>query len=320
MTEDILSTLRAIEPAVLTDIVRMDMRVLEDLPADDFILIDWSVAPLSYEIVLETTGGLYCFSGRCRVNGQARPWSVILKIVTHPTEGCEDTQELCYWRRELLAYQSGLLTQLPGAVRAPRCYGVQEREPGAWIWLENIQEPIGPAAEPAADQTLGTDPTAGPCLPSSPVVWTLEHYQRAARHLGQFAGAYLSGTPLPDDPWLCGSIFRAMLADDDWWARFLNPASKNNAWQRPVVQTLFPEPRRSRVLRIWDEKWQFIAAIERLPRVFCHNDAHRLNLMLRPGTRWRGRAGRHRLGFLRAGCAGQRPGPAGRQQPVVLRR
>src|SRR5690349_17066305 len=106
MAEDILQTLRTIDPAVLTGIVREDMRVREDMQAGELTLIDWSVAALSYEIVLETTGGLYCFSGRCRVNGQTRPWSVILKIVTHPSEGCEDTQELCYWRRELLAYQS----------------------------------------------------------------------------------------------------------------------------------------------------------------------------------------------------------------------
>ena len=66
-----------------------------------------------------------------------------------------------YWRREALAYQSGMLADLPDFVRAPGCYGVSEQADGAWIWLENIVEAAGPT-------------------------WTLEHFQQAARHLGRF--------------------------------------------------------------------------------------------------------------------------------------
>ena len=176
-----------------------------------------------------------------------------LKIISRPEEGCLEPVELCYWKRELLAYQSGLLSALPAGLRAPRCLGVSEHADDAWIWLEHVQE-------------------------TGPSTWTLAEFQRAARSLGRFSGAYLVGTAVPAVPYLCPSIFRAILGDDEWWAKFINPQSADNAWQRPIVQQAFPEPLRSRILRLWADKWAFISANERLPQVFCHNDAHRRNL------------------------------------------
>lgn len=82
-------------------------------------------------------------------------------------------------------------------------------------------------------------------------------------------------------PGCVGPSFAGFYADDDWWAKFIQPASLNNAWQRKFVQTVFPEALQRRVLQIWAEKWQLITANENLPQVFCHNDAHRRNLMLR---------------------------------------
>ena len=255
MTDPLPAAVRAIDPVLLSEVARQAVR------AATFELRDWSVTALRHEKSIETTGGLYCYRGQGWDGRALRPWSAILKIVMRPDDGCQDPPELCYWRRELLAYQSGLLARLPsGTIRAPRCYGARELEKEAWIWLENIQEGADPGRQP---------------------VWEIADHQQAARRLGQFSGAYLVGTPLPDEPWLCGSLLRGMLADDGWWARFINPDSIQNAWQRPAVQALFPEPDRARVLQIWAEKWRFLAAYERLPRVFCHNDAHRRNLMLR---------------------------------------
>ena len=253
MTDDRLEKLNGIDPTVLSEVAR------QDLGAAAFEVRDWSVTPLSHEKVIETTGGLYCFSGRGWDGSEIRSWSVVLKIVNDPQDECQEPRELCYWRRELLAYKSGMLVGLPRALRAPRCHGVSEGAHEAWIWLENIRE----TGEPT---------------------WTLAHFQRAARQLGLFAGAYLAGTSLPDQPWLCGSLFRSILGDDEWWARFMNPDTPVNAWQKPIVQKVFPEPLRSRILQIWAEKWRFITANDYLPRVFCHNDAHRRNLMLRTGV------------------------------------
>jgi hypothetical protein len=249
-----LDQFQSIDPTVLADVAR------KCLNHADAQVAEWSVSPVSHEKVIESTAGLYRFQGHAQVDGEMQPWSAVLKILRKPDQ--EDSQSFLgwdYWKREMLAYQSGLLADLPAGMRAPRCFGVSETQTGGWVWMEDIQEPGGHA-------------------------WSLANFQLAARRLGQHAGAYLVGRPLPNQPWLCRSLFRGMFDDGEWWAKFLNPSSPNNAWQRPAVQQVFSEARRSRVLQIWAEKWQFIEANERLPRVFCHNDAHRKNLMLLPGA------------------------------------
>jgi len=253
MIADNFETCKAIDPDFFSEVVR------QDLESPEFEVGEWEVTPISHVKVINTTGGLFCFNGKGWDSRRMRPWSVVLKIVKRPEGEGEEIQEWGYWRRELLAYQSGLLTGLPEGIGAPRCYGVCEHANDGWIWMENIHE----------DNRLN---------------WDLAHFERAARQLGRFAGAYLVGTPLPNQTWLCRSLFRSIFADGEWWARFINPDSPNNAWQRPIVQKAFPEPLRTRVLQIWAEKWRYIGANERLPQVFCHNDAHRRNLMIRPGA------------------------------------
>lgn len=250
MTQNVLAMLTAIDPGILTQVAR------QSLGLPDFLLHDWHVAPLRHEKVIETTGGLFRFDGSGGDGSETKHWSAVLKIVNQPEAGCQEPEALCYWRREMLAYQTGMLAALPGAVGAPRCYGVSEQTHGGWIWLEDIQETSGPE-------------------------WTLAHFQYSARKLGQLASAYLAGRPTPNAHWLCKSFFRSLYADDDWWAKFISPDALDNAWQRPVVQAVFSERLRLRVLQIWSEKWQWITANEGLPQVLCHNDAHRRNLMLR---------------------------------------
>lgn len=250
MAEDMLLEMQQLDPRIVANVAGRSLNIA------DFKLADWSVEPLRHEAVLETTGGLFRFRGHGWDGAQLRAWSAVLKLVNQPAEECLSPQDFCYWRRELLAYQSGLLAALPEAIHAPRCFGILEQPPGAWLWLEDIEE------------AAGQD-------------WGLDQYQVAARRLGQLAGAYLTGAPVPQAPWLCPSLFREFYADSGWWSKFTDPASANNAWQRPLVQAVYPEPLRARVLRLWAEKWSWIAANERLPQVFCHNDAHRRNLMLR---------------------------------------
>ena len=244
--------LPTIDPALLAQVAA---RAVDRPLTPDFQVTGWSIEPLRHHSIIETTGGLLRAQGMAWDGVESRPWSAILKLVTQPEDECGIPDELCYWRRELLAYQTGLLADLPEALRAPHCLGVAEQAHGAQIWLEDIAE-------------------------SAPV-WSLEDFQRAAHSLGLWAGAYLLGRPRPERPWLCGSLFRGMYADGGWWDRFICPTAPNNAWQRPLVQSVYPQPLRPRVLRIWAEKWDFIHAAERLPQVLCHNDAHRRNLMWR---------------------------------------
>jgi hypothetical protein len=191
VAQDILASLRTIDRTVLTAVVRQDQRN----PA--FELVDWTVAPLSHHMIIATTGGLYCFSGRGRDAEGERPWSVVLKIVHGSGDDNQNQRHGTYWRREILAFQSGLLSRLPGPVVAPRCHGVHEYDGGAWIWMEHIVETIERR-------------------------WSLEEYHLAARQFGAFGGAYLSGTPRPDEPWLTDGVHRSMFAEDEFFTSYMD--------------------------------------------------------------------------------------------------
>jgi hypothetical protein len=253
MAQAMPEQLHNLDPALLTVVVRQAQRS----PAFD--LLDWSVAPLNHQKIIDTTGGLYRFSGQGQDAAGVRPWSVVLKIVNQPSgEMCQSPREWCYWQRELLAFQSGTLAALPGPLRAPRCYGVTEREDGGWIWMEHISEATGQR-------------------------WSLADFGRAAAHLGRFAGAFLTGRPVPDQPWLGEPFFRSIFADGGWWAQHMATDTPESIWQSPLVQRAFSPDLRRQVLDIWADKQRFFDALDRLPQVLCHNDCHRRNLMWRKG-------------------------------------
>ncbi|HMC79867.1 MAG TPA: hypothetical protein VKO35_04885, partial [Acidimicrobiia bacterium] len=77
------------------------------------------------EAVASATAGIWRFTDDS--------WSVILKVLRHQAGGSprwqsgEDEDHWYYWRREALAYSSGLLAHLARPLRAPRCYGVFDR-------------------------------------------------------------------------------------------------------------------------------------------------------------------------------------------------
>jgi hypothetical protein len=248
MAGDILEQLKAVDLAVLTEVVRKDQHNPE------LKILDWTVKPISHEKIIDTTGGLFRFSGQGRSTRGIEPWTVVLKCINDPKQWGQQPGEWAYWRREILVFQSDLLEQLPAGIRAPRCYGVMERENEAWVWIEHIHESTGKQ-------------------------WSLETFQRTARHLGRFQGTYLTGTQLPDHAWLSGPFFRSIWAEGDFWSGFMNPSSENNAWKSPIVQRAFNDRLKQRVLRLLDEKQVFFDANESLPQVLCHNDANRRNFM-----------------------------------------
>lgn len=197
---------------------------------------------------------MYRFSGQCTGFRGKQDWAVVLKCINNPKESSQQPREWSYWKRELLAYHSGLLNDLPPGLRAPRCYGLVENEQGAWVWIEYVQECTGKR-------------------------WSLEDFQRASHRLGQFQSAYLHDTLIPQQPWLSRPFFRSIWADDDWWFPYMNPESENNAWKSPIVQRAFREDCQPRILQILAERDLYFDANDRLPQVLCHNDAHRRNFM-----------------------------------------
>lgn len=154
--------------------------------------------------------GLYRVFGQAQTQGNVILWSVVLKILSPATSGARG-EDWNYWRREAHVYASGLLSTLPGPLKTPRCYGVQDQADGScWLWLEDLGQ-------------VAPDP------------WNTDMVWRAAHHLGQGNGHYLLGHPLPDEPWLN----RAFLPQ--WLDRAPGMAWLAEALPHPLVRRLYPD-------------------------------------------------------------------------------
>ncbi len=200
--------------------------------------------------------GLYRITGSARVGGATHQWALVVKVCA--ATGGVDPGAWDYPAREGLAYGSGLLAALPGGLATPRCLAVEAQPDGTTrLWLEAV-----------------TDAHPGP--------WPLDYYALAARDLGRFNGVYLAGAPLPDRPWLSRG----------WPRDFVEPSGPTVAELErlagpdaaPLVRQLYPPPIVVELKRLWTEREHFLAALDRLPRTFCHHDAFRRNLLLRAGS------------------------------------
>ncbi len=169
------------------------------------------------------------------------------------SEGHEERKQYTYWRREALLYTSGLLDDLPGGLRAPRCYLVEEESSGSIrLWLEALD-----------------------ALAVSR--WSSAVYAMTARTLGRFNGAYLVGRPIPSMPWLALSWLRVHV-EARATAVALLAAQRDHA----LVRLVWPAANITGVLRLWEEREVLLAALDRLPQTFVHRDAALRNLMVHP--------------------------------------
>jgi hypothetical protein len=97
----------------------------------------------------------------------------------------------------------------------------------------------------------------------------------AARHLGQFNGAYLAGHPLPPaQPWMLWGRTRQ-------WIEFIRPiAARSRQWEEtPLAHRWFGRNGLDRTLRLWSQVETLLQVFERLPVCYCHHDAFRRNLL-----------------------------------------
>ncbi|MCB9078619.1 MAG: phosphotransferase [Anaerolineaceae bacterium] len=249
MTNEFTARLKAVDRITLTPLVR---NALENDAAD---VVDWNYQPIHGGFAQEMghSYGIYRFKGNARAQGQTVTWSLILKAMGGSSDvGSNDPSNWRYWKREVLAYQSGLLDDLPGSLVAPRCFGVVEY-PGEefWVWLEDISDESGS-------------------------VWPLERYGLAARHLGQFNGAYCMGQPVPETPWLSKGRIRDWLNEGEPAIRDLHRLSEH-----PIARRWLTDETVGRIHRLWSKREMFLEALDRLPRCLCHHDAFRRNLMSR---------------------------------------
>ncbi len=183
--------------------------------------------------------------------------SAVLKLTAHSGAGHEnwrsgeDPAHWYYWRREALAYESGLLGTLTGGLRAPHCNLVGARPDGSVaLWLEDLSGVPGQQ-------------------------WPLARYEQAARHLGRTQGVYVTGHPLPDEPWLSRDWMRTYLRQRDGDFRLVGQSA---SWDHPLLAGDFAEPPIGRLHAMRADQSRLLDALDGLPRTLCHRDLHPANL------------------------------------------
>lgn len=195
-----------------------------------------------------TGTAVYRFAGQARDQGETAPWSLILKVLwADPSRADPAPPE--WWCREAEAYRSNTLARLPAGFAAPRCFAVVERAgEGYWLWLEEMTDSVGS-------------------------VWPLAHYGVVARLLGQFNGRYVTGTPLPDWPWLSRDWLRRTV---ELTAPALQKLHENR--DHPLVRRWLNAALQEETLALWQEREYFLTLLDQLPQTLCHFDAFRRNL------------------------------------------
>jgi hypothetical protein len=191
---------------------------------------------------------LFRWTGRALVDGFERDWSLILKAWRRDRE-TDDPIHWNYWKREFLAYSSGILDGLPG-ISAPRLLGAADEGDVVFAWLEEV----------------GSDRDER---------WPTDRYVTAALHLGRFNGAYAADRPLPDAPFLTRTYLRGWTN----WMPWSDAGRSDETWSHPLVAAAFPTPPVARLLRLQAMVTPLFHRLEALPRTFSHLDAWRANLI-----------------------------------------
>jgi len=210
-------------------------------PVDAF-----TVEPIDPHLRLHSvTGGVY----RVRAGHD----SAVLKIVRHGAGATADglwgadadVGARNYWKREWLAFGSGLLDRLPGDLSAPRTLLTTEQDAGeCWIWMEDVAGRTGNTLTVA---DLGT----------------------VARALGTTQGAYAAGAaPLPDEPWLSRGWLRGWVGVCA--TSFVPAIGADDGWDDPRIAPL--RPLRAEAAALWDRHEELLAIAESAPPTLNHWD------------------------------------------------
>jgi hypothetical protein len=220
-------------------------------------------------------------SGIWRIHGPAG--SAILKVARLPAANqapkawptSDDPAHWNYWRRESLAYESGLpatafassafastthastthagTTHAGGGITAAPLLETRARaDGGVELWLADV------------GGTAGFD-------------WTVPRLARFARELG-VAQARWAGR-VPGTPWLSRRWLAQYLAEGPGRMVAIEAAD----WDHPNLAA-WPVRLRRRLKRLWDDRDRLVAAAEATERTLCHLDVWPANLVDDVGT------------------------------------
>jgi hypothetical protein len=191
------------------------------------------------------TGGIWRVTGR---DGDR----AVLKICTPHGEGrwetSEDPRHWNHWRREVLAYETGLTERAFGdaGITGPRLLKAEERADGSYgLWLEDVDGAPG-------------------------FSWSVPRLGAFARGLGATQARW-AGRPLPRDPWLSRSWLREYVAHQDVPARL--------DWDHPQAAAAWPAELRAGLRRLWEGRDALLAATQAAPRTLSHLDVWPMNLI-----------------------------------------
>lgn len=222
--------------------------VRRDLGDDCLTVAVSGWAPVSHAVVNSATGGL------CRVTGEAngRPWSLIVKTVLAGPTSPDDPAHWNYWRREALAYQSEIPYALAPALTAPRLAGV-------------VPDPENPSRQYLVMEEV---------TPEAGAAWTRADDALLAERLGQWGA-------LPQRaPWLSPAYLRGILRSGAYIMQAVDAA---RVWEFPHIAREFPPLLVARIRLLLEQEESLQALLEAMPRVLCHCDTHRGNVMLSRG-------------------------------------
>jgi len=159
-----------------------------------------------------------------------------------------------YWKREALAYQSGILDKVQGDLVPVKCFHTSEpTDTNVWIWQEEVLEP-------------------------NRSNWTLDRHTLAARHFGEFGGTYAGFSPSQNDsPWICRQFIRR-------WARLtvkfgLSDIAQNSKfWNHPYTHLALPQNTEQRAQGLIDQIELLSDILEQQPQTLSHQDTNWSNL------------------------------------------
>ena len=230
----------------------------------------WNLTPVAGGA---TQTALWRVAGTARVagvEGEAQPWSVVLKCKSHDDARAGAVPEV-------EAYRTGLLDRIAQegfGLAAPRLFHVEPGlpKPGedaeTWLWLEDVAE-------------------------SPPGPWPVDRYGLAAYHLGLFNGGLPQpGTPgvpppafeVPPYSWLGRGFLGCWLEmlEGSWdlgRTILAEGPDERAAWESSLIRGHFPPGTQERLAQAWRERRRLYDATQRLPRTLAHGDAHRRNLI-----------------------------------------
>jgi hypothetical protein len=213
----------------------------------DFELDGFTCEPLGNEALNFTTEGIYHLCGAVKSDTEYLPWSIVLKVIKPDSEEKNDPQHHNYWRREALLFESNLLDDLPGLIRAPIRYLVEAQQDGTvWLWMEHVK---GQFAH------------------------TKEQFEFIAHQLGMFNAEYLTTRAMPNEAWICRGWLKSWTTSSRMYAprtesflSRLQDEEVKSAWE--WLQALTAD---------LDDK---LSSLERLPRVLAHQDLSHKNMLI----------------------------------------